>query len=142
MVTKSHKKSQEKQTELSAQQQQAVILLAGGKTVTETAAAVGVERETVSRWKNHDAQFTSALTYQQADLWDAAADKLRASILKAADALDELLEHEDESIRLRAIGLAYRALGSYPEKGRIEAQEPESINLTRSMRAWRDLEPL
>lgn len=133
--------SQKKQLELSAQQQQAILLLVSGKTVTETAAAVGVERETVSRWKNRDADFASALTYQQADLWDAAADKLRASILKAADALDELLDHEDAAIRLRAIGLAYRALGSYPEKGRVEAQEPEFINLTRSMRAWSNSEP-
>ena len=128
--------TRKKQTELSAQQQQALVLLAGGNTITETAEEISVERETVSRWKNHDAQFASALSYQQAALWDAAADKLRASVLKAAGALDDLLEHEDANIRLKAIGMAYKALGNYPRNGRKQGQAASSIMRSWDLRDW------
>jgi transposase-like protein len=125
---------QEEEVELSAQQQQAIVLLASGKTVSETANEVGVERETVSRWKNRDALFASALSYQQAALWEAAQDKLRASVLKAAGALDELLEHEDAAVRLKAIGLAYKALSAYPHNGRAETRTKNRIELDWYMR--------
>jgi ABC-type transporter Mla maintaining outer membrane lipid asymmetry ATPase subunit MlaF len=120
--------------ELTAQQQQAIVLLASGKSVTETAVEVGVERETVSRWKNRDAGFASALSFQQAALWDTAQDKLRASVLKAAGALEELLEHEDAAVRLKAIGLAYKALSAYPHNGRAETRTKNRIELDWYMR--------
>jgi len=122
--------------ELTAQQQQAIGLLAGGMTVTEVAQEVGVERETVSRWKNHNTMFASLLSYQQAELWDAAADKLRASVLKAADSLDELLEHEDASVRLKAISLTYKALGNYPKNARVSGKEESSIKRDWDTRFW------
>ena len=120
--------------ELNALQQQAIILLASGKTNTETAKEIGVERETVSRWKNHDAMFAALLSYQQAALWDAAADKLRANALKAAGALGELLDHDDPDVRLKAIGLAYKAMGSYPKNGRVRATSVSSIERDWSFR--------
>jgi DNA invertase Pin-like site-specific DNA recombinase len=40
------------QTGINANQEQAAIMLAAGHTVTETAAAIGVNRTTVSEWQN------------------------------------------------------------------------------------------
>ena len=46
---------------LTANQEQAILLLAKGETVTATAAAVGVTRQTVSEWRNRDADFRAEL---------------------------------------------------------------------------------
>lgn len=120
--------------ELTALQRQAIILLSSGKTVTETAEEIGVERETVSRWKNHDAMFAALLSYQQAALWDAAADKLRATVLKAAGALDDLLDHDDPNVQLKAIAIAYKALTAYPKNGRVRSKSVSSIERDWSFR--------
>ena len=42
---------------LTAAQEQAILLLASGETVTATADAVGVSRQTVSEWVNRDPDF-------------------------------------------------------------------------------------
>jgi transcriptional regulator with XRE-family HTH domain len=76
---------------LTANQEQAILLLAKGETVTATAAAVGVTRQTVSEWLN----------------LDAGADKLRGMLQKALDALQAGFDSEDLSTRERAqLGMA------------------------------------
>ena len=49
-----------KKYELEADQAAALDLLLSGQTVTAAAAAVGVARETVSRWRNTDPAFQAA----------------------------------------------------------------------------------
>lgn len=48
-------------TALTPQQEAAADLLATGKTVTDTAEAIGVTRQTVSEWLHYNPEFQAAL---------------------------------------------------------------------------------
>jgi hypothetical protein len=92
---------------LTANQEQAILLLAKGETVTATAAAVGVTRQTVSEWLNRDADFRAELNRVRKETLDAGADKLRGMLQKALDALQAGFDSEDLSTRERAqLGMA------------------------------------
>jgi hypothetical protein len=62
---------------LSAQQLAAVERLLAGDTVTATAEAVGVRRETVHRWQRQDPAFIALLECRRAEL----RESLRAGLL-------------------------------------------------------------
>ena len=103
---------------LNAKQIQAIDLLVAGYTVTDAAKEVGVERETISRWRTGDPFFMTILSERQEMLWQASSDKLRSNAVKAAARLEKLIEHQDPEIALKAIGLAYKAMAIYPKNGR------------------------
>jgi hypothetical protein len=79
---------------LTPQQETAVDLLASGKTVTDTAAAVEVTRQTVSEWVNHHPGFQAALNRRRQELWGNMVDGLRALAPKALAVLARELESE------------------------------------------------
>jgi hypothetical protein len=54
---------------LTPQQAMAVDLLASGKTITDTAQAIEVSRQTVSEWLNHHPGFQAALNSRRQELW-------------------------------------------------------------------------
>jgi hypothetical protein len=83
---------------LTLTQQSAVDLLAAGKNDTETAAALGLNRVTVTRWRLYSPEFRGVLTEQRAAIWGAAADRLRALLPKALDTLAEALERGDDKV--------------------------------------------
>jgi len=77
---------------LTPQQETAVDLLASGKTVTDTATAVEVTRQTVSEWLNHHPGFQAALNSRRQELWTGMTDTLRGLLPKALDVLKSELE--------------------------------------------------
>ena len=79
---------------LTPQQETAVDLLASGKTVTDTAAAVEVTRQTVSEWLNHHPGFQAALNRRRQALWADMVDGLRALLPRAVEVLKAELEGE------------------------------------------------
>src|SRR5262249_17512794 len=83
---------------LTLAQQSAVDLLAAGKNDTETAAALNLNRVTVTRWRLYSSEFRAALADQRAAVWGASADRLRALLPKALDALAEALANGDERV--------------------------------------------
>lgn len=87
--------------ELTPQQLEAVDLLLSGKTVTETAAALDVARETVSRWRNSDAGFEAAYNAGLLSAWEAGHKRLLDARTKAIDKLAGLLDEEDPQIVLK-----------------------------------------
>ncbi len=97
-----------KPAELTVAQLSAVDLLAGGKNDTETAAALNVHRVTVTRWRNYSPEFRAALAERRKAVWGSAADKLRALIPKALDALAAELETGDDkaTVALAVLKLA------------------------------------
>ncbi len=88
--------------DLTPQQQQALDLLLAGKTVTETAAALDVARETVSRWKHRDAGFVAAYNQGLLSAWEASHKRLLDARAKAIDKLSDLLDEEDPQTVLKA----------------------------------------
>ena len=85
-----------------ANQSQAIQLILEGKNNREVADEIGVSRQTVSYWQNHDEHFRTQLNNEI----KARADALRArfaSVLDAAyESLTTLLQSDDPQIKLKA----------------------------------------
>lgn len=94
--------------ELTAQQVEALDLLLVGRTVTETAAALDVARETVSRWRNNDPAFQAAYNAALKSAYEATTARLLDGRARALDRLINLLDSEDEATALKAAAALLR----------------------------------
>ncbi len=94
--------------ELSAEQAAALDLLLAGQTITAAAAAVGVARETVSRWRNSDPAFMGAYNAALQSAYDATTARLLDARGKALDRLAALVDSEDEATALKAAAALLR----------------------------------
>jgi hypothetical protein len=65
------------------QQLTAIDLLVSGKTITDTALALDVRRQTVSEWTNHNPTFQAALNSRRQEIWNGTADRLRGLLPRA-----------------------------------------------------------
>ncbi len=83
---------------LTLAQQSAVDLLAAGKNDTETAAALNLNRVSVTRWRLYSPEFRAALADQRAAIWGAAADRLRSLLPKAINTLADALENGNDKV--------------------------------------------
>jgi hypothetical protein len=77
---------------LTPQQCTAVDLLVSGKTLTDTAEAIGVGRPAVSDWCNHFPPFIAALGARRQELWESQVDTLRNLLPKALSVLEKELD--------------------------------------------------
>ena len=111
---------------LSPQQETAVDLLASGKTVTDTAQAIDVTRQTVSEWLNHHPGFEAALNGRRQELWGGMTDTLRGLLPKALEVLKGELEGEQP---LPAAVHVLKACGLYGLPIPTGATDPQTIAL-------------
>ena len=93
---------------LEADQAAALDLLLSGQTVTAAAAAVGVARETVSRWRNNDANFQAAYNAALQSAYDATAARLLDARARAVERLAALVDSKDEATALKAAAALLR----------------------------------
>ena len=114
--------------ELSADQAAALDLLLAGQTVTAAAAAVGVARETVSRWRNGDANFQAAYNAALQSAYDATAARLLDARARAVERLAALVDSKDEATALKAAAALLRVEVERP-KGRTSAAGVERLQL-------------
>ena len=123
---------------LTATQEKALLLLASGETVTATAEAVGVSRQTVSEWTNRDAEFIAALNSVRQEILDAGADRLRNMVGAALDAVEAGINSEELSAKDRAsLGMALlKQVGLSERAGSTGNTDAASI---RSARALTDI---
>ena len=101
---------------LTPQQRAVCDLLAGGRTLTDAAAAVGVDRATVSGWVNHHAPFQAALNQRRQDLWRDIVEGLRGLLPQALAVLQEELAGEGPG-RLTAAVHVFKMVGLYGQVG-------------------------
>jgi hypothetical protein len=80
----------------------AIDLLAAGNTDQETADLLELHRTTVTKWRLYDPVFQAALNRRRAEVWGAAADRLRSLVPKALDVLGDVLGDETHPGRLKA----------------------------------------
>jgi hypothetical protein len=99
---------------LTLTQQNAVDLLAAGRNDTETAAELRLNRVTVTRWRLYSAEFRAALADQRAAIWGTSADRLRALLPKAIDALADALDQADETDRVTVALAVLKLAGPLP----------------------------
>ncbi len=90
MVTKPDK-TRHLTRELSVEQRNAIDLLVTGKTDAETAAVVGVSRQTICGWRNHHPAFMAEMNARRQAIWGTAGDRLRALMPMALDTLEAAL---------------------------------------------------
>jgi len=79
---------------LSVEQENAIDLLVSGTSDRETAAAVGVSRQTVCGWRNHHPAFVAALNARRLEVWGGSSDRLRALLPTALDCLEGAITGE------------------------------------------------
>ena len=94
--------------ELEADQAAALDLLLAGQTVTAAAAAVGVARETVSRWRNNDPAFQAAYNAAMQSVYEAGQARLLEARGKAVERLAALVDSPNTNFALKAAALLLR----------------------------------
>ena len=87
--TKKHMKSQ--LMKLSIEQLQAIDQLMMGKNDREVAEAVGVSRETITRWRLYHPAFQAELNRRRTELWNISRDSILQLIPQAIDALSDAI---------------------------------------------------
>lgn len=104
---------------ITGQQEQAIALLLAGKSQAETAAAVEVAAETLTRWLHGDAAFVAAYNARRLELWEANSARLRELSGKAIDTIEAILQDPGESaaVRLRAAVVVLKELGANDKPG-------------------------
>lgn len=88
-------------TTLTAKHQQAITLLASGKSQRQTAKAVAVSPQTITAWMKLDA-FQKGLDGLLSTVEAESTQLLRSQRLKAVDALTDLLDSKTPAVKLAA----------------------------------------
>lgn len=125
-------KQQAQTYELTPQQVEAVGLLLSGKTITETATAIGVARETVSRWRHSDPAFEAAYNEGLRSAWEAGRTRLEEARGKAIARLVELMEGGEPAVALKA-AMALVRLDMPEPSGSVNPREIEQDARRSSM---------
>ena len=101
---------------LNEKQALAVPLAVAGKHDSEIAAALGLTRCTVSRWRNHHPAFIAAVNAGRLALWRAADDRLRQLLGVSLDRVESEIRSES------AAGgrLAWKVIDAILISGRFE----------------------
>ena len=87
---------------LSDDQVRAIPLITEGKTDAQVGEALGKRRETINRWRNQDKHFIKELQTAREAYLDAQITALSATTPKVITVLQDLLDSEDEKIRMQA----------------------------------------
>jgi hypothetical protein len=97
--------------DLSPAQAQAAMLIALGRRQRDVAKLIGVSHETVSRWW-HIPDFALAVSENQRGFIGYAQSRHMVLVGKAVDRLEELLDHANPIVKLRAIALVLQPLNT------------------------------
>ncbi len=92
---------------LSERQRAAIELLVAGKSLATVAEQVEIDPRTLYRWRR-DETFRAALGRRRRELWDGAAERMRALIHPALDVLEEEVHDVYDRSRMRAVGMILR----------------------------------
>jgi hypothetical protein len=105
----------EEPKELPEKQKRAIELLLAGKTYTHIADALGIDRATLWRWRNKDADFRRGLEQAREDAYRDAGARLRELVPRALQVLEFRLAKDDYQAAVRVLRLA-RIDGEQPAR--------------------------
>ena len=94
----------------------AIPLIIEGKTDAQVGEIIGKSRETINRWRNHDEDFIQQLNNARNAHIDSQMTAVTETTTKAITVLNELLNSEDEKIRLQAATLLVKTTSSLKGK--------------------------
>ena len=87
--------------EITEKQSLAIPLMLAGKTDQEVGDVIGVSRYTIISWRK-DASFVEELHEARTLLRESQLQELSTTITKAFKVVEELLDHKDPQVRLKA----------------------------------------
>ena len=117
--------NQDSKTKLTEQQEQAIWLILLGRKDEEVGKAVGVARQTISKWKNHNPDFKAFLNKQRIENWENHQDKIRYCIGEAIQVIEENLANiEDHKIAQDAAIFVLKGTGCLFSENAFEAYRP------------------
>lgn len=90
---------------LNDKQERALQMIILGEQDIEIAAALGINRKTIYRWRKYDVQFMRALDERQALMREMAQNGLLELTEGALEAVREALKDKDNRVRLQAARL-------------------------------------
>lgn len=88
--------------QLSQEQMNAIEHILQGKSDRAVAEAVGVARQTIWEWRNHDVLFIAELNRQRSELWREAHQRLKTLANRALDVVEQQLDSGDPKASLAA----------------------------------------
>jgi len=88
--------------QLSIEQENAIEHLLQGQSDKAAAEAVGVSRQTVWEWRNHDVLFIAELNRQRFEMWQEARERLKSLANRALDVVELQLDSDDPKAALAA----------------------------------------
>jgi hypothetical protein len=100
---------------LTLAQQNAVDLLASGKTDTEVAEILGLHRTTITKWRLYHPEFQAALNRVRAEIWSVGLDRLRSLIPAAVNVLAEAMGDPKNAERVKAATAILKLVPLTPE---------------------------
>jgi len=92
----------DKTRQLSQEQLNSIEHLLQGKSDRAVAEAVGMSRQTIWEWRNHDPLFIAELNRQRSELWWDARERLKSLANRALDAVEVQLYSGDPKASLAA----------------------------------------
>ena len=100
-IEKIRKEYEAEKHEITEKQSLAIPLMLAGKNDQEVGDVIGVSRYTIISWRK-DSSFVEELHEARALLRESQLQELSATITKAFNVVEELLEHKDPQVRLKA----------------------------------------
>ena len=88
--------------QLSIEQANAIEHLLQGQSDRAVAETVGLSRQTVSEWKNHDPLFIAELNRQRSEMWKEARERMKSLANRALDVVELQLDSDDPKAALAA----------------------------------------
>lgn len=115
-ISKTFEQMQERSEapKLTPEQLNAIDLLIFGKTDREVAEAVGVRRETITKWHKNPF-FSAELSIRREDLWVDAKLRLKSLVHEAVNVLIRGLSSTDEKVAITAAVHVLKTVGLYGE---------------------------
>jgi hypothetical protein len=92
----------DKTRQLSIEQANAIEHLLQGQSDRAVAEAVGVARQTIWEWRNHDPLFIAELNRQRSEMWTEARERLKSLANRALDVVELHLGCDDPKASLAA----------------------------------------
>lgn len=121
---------------LNNKQDLAVDLAVRGLTDVEIAKRIGVSRQIVNTWRNHDADFMYELAMRRDAMREKHQDSLNLLIEKAIEIIRKAMEEGDAKTQLQAAMYVLRISGlkGYPNAGGASSRvETEKILIENSL---------
>lgn len=92
---------------LSQKQLQAIELIMTGMTDKEVAEKVGVARQTVNEWRNHNPAFIAEMNRRRKAMYEASLNRLLRLTSKSLDAIEKELENGNWKLAVEIMRMVF-----------------------------------